>query len=146
MEFRMIAVILALAMVAWIPAAGQQALSQSTPQTPAPQDSGKDAAKHSCCCAHENHGADSATAANHDDHAMACCQAKDGREMSCCSKETKDSKKAMTCCKNKDAKLCTAKDGKPCCDAKAGKCCCGKDATAGNSKTGKNCCTGKDDT
>ena len=140
-KFRMIAVILAFAMATWLPVAGQ-----SRPQTPAPQDSSKDAAaKHSCCCSHEQHSADSASAANHDDQTPACSQAKDGKELSCCSKGTKSSKKAMTCCKDKDATLCAAKDGKPCCDAKAGKSCCAKDATAGNSKAEKDCCTGKDE-
>jgi hypothetical protein len=140
-KFRMIAVILAFAMAAWLPVAGQ-----SAPQTPAPQDSSKDAAaKHSCYCSHEQHSADSASAANHDDQAPACSQAKDGKEMSCCSKGTKSGKKAMTCCKDKDAKLCAAKDGKLCCDAKAGKSGCAKDATAGNSKAEKDCCTGKDE-
>jgi hypothetical protein len=145
MKLRMIALILTFAMAAWLPAAGQQAPSQSTPQTPASQDSSKDAAKHSCCCSHEHDSADSASAANHDVQAPACCQAKDGKEMSCCSKDTRNSKTAMTCCKDKDAKLCAARDGKPCCNAKAGKSCCGKDATACNSKPGKDCCTGKDD-
>ncbi|HEY1471486.1 MAG TPA: hypothetical protein VGF61_20780 [Candidatus Acidoferrum sp.] len=145
MKFRMIAVILAFAIAAWLPAAGQQASGQSTPQNPAPADSTKDAAKHPCCCSHENHTGDSGSAADHDAHAMACCQAKDGKEMSCCSKDSKASKTAMTCCKDKDANLCAAKDGKPCCDTKAGKSCCGKDATACNSKAGKDCCTGKDE-
>jgi len=145
MKFRMIAVILAFAMAAWLPVAAQQTPSQSTPQPPATQDSGKDTAKHGCCCSHKDHNADSASAANHDDHAMACCQAKDGKEMSCCSKDSNNSKKAMNCCKEKDAKLCAAKDGKQCCDAKAGKSCCGKDATACNSKAGKDCCSGKDE-
>jgi hypothetical protein len=142
MKFRMIAVILAFAMAAWLPAAGRQAPSQSTPQTPAPQDSGKDGAKHSCCCSHD-HSADSARTANHDDPAPACWQSKDGKEMSCGSKDSENSEKAMTCCKDKDAKLCAAKDGKPCCDTKGGKSRCGKDASACNSKAGKDCCTGK---
>jgi hypothetical protein len=73
MKFRMLAVTLAFAMAAWLPLAGQQTPGQSTPQTPATQDSTKDAGKHSCCCANENHDADRASAANHDDHAMACC-------------------------------------------------------------------------
>lgn len=132
MKFRLIAVVLGFAMAAWLPAAGQQAATPSTPQAPAAQDSGKDATEHSCCCSHENHNADSATAQNHDHEAMACC-----------SKDAKNSKDAMTCCKDKDAKLCAAKDGKPCCDAKAGKACCGKDATACNTKAGKDCCTSK---
>ena len=101
-KFRMIAVILAFAMAAWLPVAGQSA----------PQDSSKDAAvKHSCGCSHEQRSADCASAANHDDQAPACSQAKDGKEMSCCSQGTKSSKKAMTCCKDKDATLCAAKDG-----------------------------------
>ena len=111
MKFRTIAVVLAFALAAWLPVAVQQAAGQSTPQPATAQDSDKDAAKHSCCCSHETHNADSTTA-NHDDHAASCCQAKDGKEVSCCSKDSKDSKKAMTCCKDKDAKLCAAKDGK----------------------------------
>jgi hypothetical protein len=130
MKFRMIAVTLAFAMAAWLPLAGQQTAGQSTPQAPASQNSTKDAVKHSCCCPHENHGADSASAANHDDHAMACCQAKDGKQMSCCSKDTKNSKQARTCCKDQDARLCAAKDSKPCCNARAEKPCCGKDTIA----------------
>lgn len=130
MKFRMIAVILAFATAAWLPAAGQ-----STPQNPASTDSAKDAAKHSCCCSHEDHAGDSGNAANHDEHAMACC-----------SKDGKASKTAMTCCnKDKDAKLCAAKAGKPCCDAKAEKSCCAKGATSCNSKAGKDCCTGKEE-
>jgi hypothetical protein len=130
MKFRMIAATLAFAMAAWLPLAGLQTAGQSTPQTPASRNSTKDAVKHSCCCPHENHDAGSASAANHDDHAMARCQAKDGKEMSCCSKDTNNSKKARTCCKDKDARLCAAKDRKPCCNPKAEKPCCGKDATA----------------
>jgi hypothetical protein len=75
-KFRMIVVILAFAMAAWLPVGGQSA----------PQDSSKNAAaKHSCCCSQEQHSADSASAANHDDQAEACSQAKNGKEMSCCS-------------------------------------------------------------
>ena len=129
MKFRMIAVTLAFAMAAWLPLAGQQTPGQSTPLTPASQDSTKDAVKQSCCCPHGNHDADTASSADHDDHAMACC-----------SKDTRNSKKAMTCCKDEDAKLFAAKDGKPCCNAKAKKPCCGKDATACNSKAAKGCC------
>ncbi len=81
MKFRMIAVTPAFAMAAWLPLAGQQTAGQSTPQPPASQNSTKDAVKHSCGQQHENHDADSASAANHDDHAMACCQAKDGKQM-----------------------------------------------------------------
>ena len=102
MKSSMIVVILAFAMAAWLPVAGQSA----------PQDSSKDAAvKHSCGCSHEQRSADCASAANHDDQAPACSHAKDGKEMSCCSQGTKSSKKAMTCCKDKDATLCAAKDG-----------------------------------
>ena len=55
-KFRMIVVILAFAMAAWLPVGGQSA----------PQDSSKNAAaKHSCCCSQEQHSADSANAANH---------------------------------------------------------------------------------
>ena len=129
MKFRMIAVTLAFAMAAWLPLAGQQTAGQSTPQTPASQNSTKDAVKHSCGCPHENHDADSASAANHDDHAMACC-----------SKDTKNSKKAMTCCKDKDARLCAAKDRKPCCNAKAESPAAGTMLPPGNSKTAKDCC------
>jgi hypothetical protein len=116
----MIAVILAFAMAAWLPVAGQSA----------PQDSSKDAAaKHSCCCPHEQLSADSASAANHDDQAPAWSQAKGGKEMSCCSWGTKSSKEAMTCCQDKDATLCAA-DEKLCCDAKAGKSSCAKEDEA----------------
>ena len=145
MKFRLIAAILGFAMATWLPAAGQQPSAQSAPQTPAAQDSGKDTTKHSCCCSHEsqNADADTATAQNHEHESAACCPGKDGKKMSCCTKDAKNSKEAMMCCKDKDAKLCASKDGKPCCNAKEGKSCCGKDAAASNAKAGKGCCTGK---
>jgi len=145
MRFRIIAVTLVLALAAWLPGAGQPATTQTTPQPPATQDSGKDATKPSCCCSPENHNADFPTAQNYDHQAAACCQGPDSKKMSGCSQDVKSSQGAMNCCKDKDAKLRAGKDGKPCCDAKDGKSSCGKEAAARNTKTGKDCCTDKDE-
>ncbi len=146
MKSRMLAVILVLTLATWLPAAGQQSATPSTRPSPAAQDSDNVTTNHSCCCSNENHNRDTGSAEKHDHSAMPCCQGKESKEMSCCSKNAKNSKDAMNCCNDKDAKVCAVKDGKACCDGKEGKSCCSKDATACNTKAGLKCCGGKDKT
>ena len=125
MKLRMIAVVLTLALGAWLPSVAQTTGSQSNP----PADS--KAAACSCCSQQDHQG----------DTAKSCCQGKDGKEMACCKDHGKGDQSAMTCCKGKDGKMC-AKNGKGCCTGKDGKSCCGKDAAACNTKDGKPCCGG----
>jgi hypothetical protein len=132
MKIRIIAVLLTLALAAWLPITAQQtaAPQPSAQQAPAtPSDTGKTAC--TCCDHKQDQSSDTAKAKN-------CCA---GKDMDCCKKDGKDSQSAMNCCAGKDGKQCAKKDGKACC-GKDGKACCGKDAMACNSKDGKNCCAG----
>jgi hypothetical protein len=117
MKLRMIAIVLILALAAWLPAVAQQGKgSQTAPST--------DTAGSACdCCDHKNHASDSG---------KSCCQGKDGKAMACCREHAKSDQSAMNCCEGKD--------GKGCCSGKDGKPCCGKDALACSTKDGKNCC------
>ncbi|HTZ34334.1 MAG TPA: hypothetical protein VMH31_17860 [Methylomirabilota bacterium] len=132
MKLRMIAVVLILALSAWLPAIAQQ--TGGAPAT-APADS-----KACACCEHQDHqGGASKSCCHGKDGAADCCKGKDGTAMACCKDHDKGDQSAMNCCKGKDGKMC-AKDGKGCCNGKNGKSCCGKDAAACNSKDGKPCC------
>ena len=123
MKLRILAVLLIVALAAWLPLAAQQSAT--------PQDSGKPTAKAACrCCCDKSQQDKDKTASTPGHSAMGCCQSKDAKDMACCGKDNKDAKASMDCCKGKDAKMC----------AKDGKFCCGKDAVACNSKDAKNCC------
>lgn len=124
MKIRTIAVMLILALAAWLPLMAQQ---PAAPQTNAPQAQDKNACTG---CEHMKDGKDASKG-------MACCQ---GKDSSCCKKDGKDSQSAMNCCAGKDGAQC-AKDGKGCCgkDAKQG--CC-HNAMASDAKNGKQCCAG----
>jgi len=144
MKVRMLAVLSALALAAWLPLQAQQAPPAQAPQTQAPaqtEDASKLQAKHECCCAAKAQPGqdDSAT---HDHHAMGCChgkdaaaakatccEGKDAKEMSCCAKGGKTDQAAMQCCAGMKDGQCAAKDGKACC----------KDMSA---KNAKGCCSG----
>jgi len=137
MKIRMIAVVLILAVAAWLPATAQQS---ATP--PAQAESAKPAAKSACACC--EHAKDQGKEATGDHASMACCPGKegeaaksasccDGKEMACCKKEGKDNQTAMNCCGSKVGKMCASKNMKEC---------CGRDAMAGKGKDGKNCCAG----
>jgi hypothetical protein len=154
MKVRIPAVLLLIALVAWMPAVAQQSAApqQSTPNVPAAQVP-QDAAKSCCGSCEMGKPGEKASADHHsaeccdakDAKSMSCCQSKDGKEAACCSK---DSKSMQECCKAKDAKLCAAKSGKDCCGkshTKDGKSCWGKDAMACNTKDGQRCCAGMSD-
>jgi hypothetical protein len=131
----MIAVVLILALAAWLPALAQQ----SGGTQPAPP---TDAKQGACvCCDHKDQAGDAAQSCCHGKNgdAKSCCESKDGKQMACCKEHAKGEQSAMNCCKGKDGKMC-AKSAKNCCAGKDGKSCCGKDAAACNSKDGKPCC------
>jgi hypothetical protein len=132
MKTRMIAILMILAVAAWIPTTAQQntapqPAAQQVQAPSAPADSGKNAGKNGCACCQEkkdqNKGSEAAKS-------MSCCE---GKEMTCCKKDSNDKQTAMNCCAGKDGKQCAKKDGKGC---------CGKDAMACNSKDGRDCCAG----
>ena len=134
MKLRLIAIVLILALAAWLPAVAQQSTgAQTTPST--------DTKGSACaCCHHKDHAGDSGKSCCHGkDGSANCCQSKDGKEMACCKEHSKGDQSAMNCCEGKEGKMC-AKNGKGCCSGKDGKSCCGKDAVACNTKDGKNCC------
>jgi len=136
MKSRMFAVLVILALAAWLPLAAQQVPTPQS-QTPAPsKDATKTEATAGCCCAgHMNHK-DTSVSAKQDQAPMYCCKSKEGKIMACCDKDAKNAK-AADCCKGEEGKMCAAKDGKSCCgqgDA--------KNANACNSKDGKGCCGG----
>ena len=128
MKIRMIAVLMILALAAWLPAMAQQAASPNQQaQTSAPRvDSAKPVAASACACC------DKMNDQGKDAKAASCCA---GEEMACCKKDSKAAQSAMNCCAGKDGKQCAKKDGKGC---------CGKDAVACNSANGKHCCAGQD--
>jgi hypothetical protein len=136
MKSRMIAVVLTLAVAAWLPAVAQQ--NPETQPSTATDSNAKQAG--GTCCDHQHrdhsccHGKDAAA------NGKSCCEAKDGKPMACCKEHDQGAQAARNCCAGKDDKTC-AKDGKDCCFGKEGKSCCAKDAAAaGGTKGGKNCC------
>lgn len=147
MKVRISAVILILALAAWLPIQAQQAGTQNAPATQAqapaaPDTKANDATAHSCCQPKAQAGQEAT--AKPDQAAMACCHGKDAEKASCCAgKEAKDmtaccgqkdaaGKTAMNCCEGKKGAMCAAKGGKACCGDM-------------NAKDGKTCCAGKAD-
>jgi hypothetical protein len=130
MKIRMIAVLMILALAAWLPAMAQQVAAPPAPseQAQAPAsllDSAKRAATSACAIC------DKTNDQGKDAKAASCCA---GKEMACCKKDSKNAQSAMNCCSGNDGKQCAKNDGKGC---------CGKDAVACNRANGKNCCAGQ---
>jgi hypothetical protein len=125
MKVRISAVILILALAAWLPIQAQQAGTQNAPatqaQAPAASDTkAKDATAHSCC-----HGKNAEKAS--------CCAGKEAKDMTaCCGQKDAAGKTAMNCCEGKKGAMCAAKGGNACCSDM-------------NAKDGKTCCAGKAD-